>query len=90
MKRKLACYYATYIRDYFHICVRLMECEINEIVVKSGSHNLLEPSGSVQACNGIGLQFSVVNVNSYFLNFIIILNRAIFIYYTLMYQQNCT
>jgi hypothetical protein len=30
------------------------------IVLKSGSLNLLEPSGSVQACNGIALPFTDV------------------------------
>jgi len=29
------------------------------IVLKSGSLNLLEPSGPVQACNGIALPFYV-------------------------------
>jgi len=26
----LACYYAICIHDYIHICIRLMECEMNE------------------------------------------------------------
>jgi len=30
------------------------------IVLKSGSLNLLEPSGTVQACNGIALPFTNV------------------------------
>ena len=25
----LACYYAIFIHDYFHICIISMECEIN-------------------------------------------------------------
>ena len=29
------------------------------IALKSGSHNLLEPSGPVQACNGIALPLRV-------------------------------
>ena len=29
-----ACYHAIFIRDYFHICIRLMECEINEMKKK--------------------------------------------------------
>jgi len=31
------------------------------IVLKSGSLNLLEPLGPVQACNGIALPFTTVN-----------------------------
>jgi len=31
------------------------------IALKSGSLNLLEPSGPVQACNGIALPFSVLS-----------------------------
>jgi len=27
----LAWYYTIFIHDYFHICIRLMECEINEM-----------------------------------------------------------
>ena len=30
------------------------------IVLKSGSHNLLEPSGPVEVCNGIALPFTSV------------------------------
>jgi len=38
------------------------------IVLKSGSLNLLEPSGPVQSCNGIALPFlSFINY-SYFFN----------------------
>jgi hypothetical protein len=32
--RTLACYYAICIHDYFHIRIRLMECEINEMKSK--------------------------------------------------------
>jgi hypothetical protein len=30
------------------------------IVLKSGSLNILEPSGPVQVCNGIALDFTVI------------------------------
>jgi hypothetical protein len=33
------------------------------IVLKSGNLNLLEPSGPVQACNGIALPFTVDTLN---------------------------
>ena len=33
------------------------------IVLKSGNLNLLEPSGPVQACNGIALPFTVLHCN---------------------------
>jgi hypothetical protein len=32
------------------------------IVLKSGSLNILEPSGSIQACNGIALPFRIWNI----------------------------
>jgi len=32
------------------------------IVLKSGSFNLVEPSGPVQACNGIALPFAIMHV----------------------------
>jgi hypothetical protein len=32
------------------------------IVLKSGSLNLLEPSGPVKACNGIGLPYLTNNI----------------------------
>jgi len=35
------------------------------IVLKSGSLNLLEPSGPVQACNGIALPLLCLWYNSY-------------------------
>ena len=35
-----------------------------QIVLQSGSHNLLEPSGPVQACNGIALPFTVTHGDS--------------------------
>jgi len=37
------------------------------IVLKSGSLNLLEPSGPVQACNGIALPFTVIQGNQLFI-----------------------
>ena len=42
------------------------------IVLKSGSHNLLEPSGPVQACNGIALSFTFTktSIQSVFWNII--------------------
>jgi len=36
------------------------------IVLKSGSLNLLEPSGPVQACNGIALPSYMTTVNNIF------------------------
>jgi hypothetical protein len=39
-------------------------------VKKSGSLNLLEPSGSVQACNGTALPFLTCNARSKFLDFL--------------------
>jgi len=33
----LACYYAIFIHDYFHICIRSMECEINEMNATSSN-----------------------------------------------------
>jgi hypothetical protein len=38
-------------------CIRLWYALHAPIVMKSGSLNLLEPSGPVQACNGIALPF---------------------------------
>ena len=37
------------------------------IVLKSGSLNLLEPSGPVQACNGIALPFTFFTLEYYVL-----------------------
>jgi len=37
------------------------------IVLKSGSLNLLEPSGPVQACNGIALPFTACKSQAYFI-----------------------
>ena len=43
-------------------CVRLTTLPPScAVVMKSGSLNLLEPSGPVQACNGVALPFSVSN-----------------------------
>jgi len=39
---------------YFHV----------QIVLKSGSLNLLEPSGTVQVCNGIALPFTTTTTTS--------------------------
>ena len=36
------------------------------IVLKSGSLNLLKPSGPVHACNGIALPFTVIQWNQFF------------------------
>jgi hypothetical protein len=42
-------------------CVRLTNLPLNvPIVLKSGSLNLLDPSGPVQACNGIALPLPYV------------------------------
>ena len=39
-------------------------------VLKSGSLNLLEPSGPVQACNGIALPFTAIKASHLFLDII--------------------
>ena len=39
----LACYYAICIHDYFHIRIRLVECEVNEMKKEKG-HTLDSPS----------------------------------------------
>ena len=47
---------APYIYDISHLRVNV------PIVLKSGSLNLLEPSGPVQACNGIALPFTMLHL----------------------------
>jgi hypothetical protein len=39
------------------------------IVLKSGSPNLLEPSGPVKACNGIALPLHPMNILSFTLHY---------------------
>ena len=51
------------------------------IVLKSGSLNLLEPSGPVQACNGIALPFSTLYVLSIIIIIIFNLSTAAFTAY---------
>ena len=47
------------------------------IVLKSGSLNLLEPSGPVQACNGIALPFPFTYIFLVYLQFLLFLLKSI-------------
>ena len=48
-------------------CIRLTTCHLHVLIIlKSGSLNLLEPSGPVQACNGIALLLLFTSICYYF------------------------
>jgi hypothetical protein len=54
------------------------------IVLKSGSLNLLEPSGPVKACNGIALPFTaIIKLHSYTL----IIDSIDFLIYRCVYPE---
>jgi hypothetical protein len=60
-------------------CVRLTLCHLHmPIVLKSGSLNLLEPSGPVKACNGIALPLPLHSVASDIGVIIILRNKKLY------------